>query len=311
MKRRKFLGTSIASALTVSATPLLANGISKDKQKLFRIVHVTDMHIFPAPKVEEGMNALVNEINALSEKPDFILNTGDNVMDSLKRSKEDVQKQWDAWQKYFRDKIKFPLYSCIGNHDVWGWGLTDKSVKDDPLYGKSWALQKLELKKRYYSFDHKGWKFICLDSPYYTGTNHAYTAKLDEEQFAWLESELKSTDVDTPICIVSHIPVLAASVFFDGDNAKTGDWNIPGAWMHIDASRIKDLFYKHKNVRAALSGHVHLADKTEYLSVNYHCNGAVCGGWWKGAYQEFEPAYAVVDFFSDGSISTKLIPYNK
>jgi hypothetical protein len=35
----------------------------------------------------------------------------------------------------------------------------------------------------------------------------------------------------------------------------------------------------------------------------------VSGGWWKGDYQEFPPAYAVVDFFEDGTVRNQLVRY--
>ena len=98
-------------------------------------------------------------------------------------------------------------------------------------------------------------------------------------------------------------------MFFDGDNLKDGYWELPGAWMHTDTKELKELFYQYPNVKAALSGHIHLADLVEYLGVKYLCNGAVCGKWWMGKYHEFGPAFAVVDFFDDGKVTSELIPY--
>ncbi len=308
MDRRYFIGKSLASGLALSTLAACTDKTAQ-KKRLFRVVHITDTHILPSEKIEKALEKLTNEIGSLEKRPDFVLHTGDNIMDSLKQPKENVQKQWEAWKTYFRDKLELPFYPCIGNHDVWGWGLEDAHVKEDPLFGKAWAIKMLELPERYYSFENKGWKFVCLDSPYYVEDKHTYTAKLDEEQFNWLRSELQDTNPEIPVCIVSHIPILSPSVFFDGDNEKSGDWEVPGAWMHIDARRIKGLFYKHKNIKAALSGHVHLADKAEYLGVHYHCNGAACGAWWEGSYQEFAPAYALVDFYDDGTIDTELRTY--
>jgi hypothetical protein len=79
--------------------------------------------------------------------------------------------------------------------------------------------------------------------------------------------------------------------------------------MHIDARRIKDVFRQHPNVKVCLSGHIHLQDEVTYLGVKYLCNGAVSGNWWDGAYQEFSPAYAVVDLYDDGSSESEYIPY--
>jgi 3',5'-cyclic-AMP phosphodiesterase len=308
MKRRQFIGTTLTAGAGITAISAQA-GIPENREKSFRIVHVTDMHIFPSEKVEKAMSKLLGEIHSLDEKPDFVLNTGDNIMDALERSKEDVHEQWQAWLNYFKNKLEYPMYACIGNHDVWGWGIDDKNIEKDLLYGKSWAQAMLGLDNRYYTFENKGWKFICLDSPLYAGSEKAYTAKLDNEQFNWLKNELKNTHSEKPVCIASHIPILSAAVFFDGDHVKNGEWEIPGAWMHTDAKELKSLFYEFPNVKVALSGHVHLADKTEYLGVNYFCNGAACGGWWKGNYQEFGPAYAIVDFYKDGTATSELIPY--
>ena len=68
--------------------------------------------------------------------------------------------------------------------------------------------------------------------------------------------------------------------------------------------------YKHPNVKAAISGHIHLADRTRYLNVDYFCNGSVCGRWWTGKYQEFAPAYALLDLFNDGSVECELIHFD-
>ena len=71
----------------------------------------------------------------------------------------------------------------------------------------------------------------------------------------------------------------------------------------------KNLFYQYKNVKLCLSGHIHLQDEVEYLGVKYLCNGAVSGNWWEGNYQEFPPAYAVVDLYEDGSVQSEYKPY--
>lgn len=309
MKRRNFLTTSLIGILGTSALNLRANERKTNKRYL-RFVHLTDMHIHPGSVPERGIQNLLDEIHSLEEKPDFVINTGDNIMDSLKRSKEETARQWDSWREYYRSKLKYDLFSCIGNHDVWGWGLNDSKLESDPLFGKNWAIQELDLPLRYYSMDKKGWHFIFLDSSSRDSDNHSYTAKLDKEQFEWLENDLKKTPAKTPVCVVSHIPIISTSVFFDGDNEKSGGWNVPGAWMHIDARKIKDMFTDYPNIKLAISGHVHLADKTNYLGIDYLCNGAACGAWWQGKYQEFPPMYAIIDLYEDGSFNSQLVHYN-
>ncbi len=311
MKRRNFIGTGMLAGAGLFAGKTVKADVAKKKKRVLRVAQVTDMHISPRTVPEKGIRNLVEELNNLNDKPDFVLNTGDNIMDSLKENKDAVAAQWEAWDTHFNSKLQYKTYNCIGNHDVWGWGLKNAAPVEDPLFGKAWAMQKLNLPSSYYSFTQAGWKFICLDSVSPgEDDDSSYTAKLDKDQFKWLKDELKATSPEMPVCIVSHIPILSSSVFFDGKNEQTGDWQVPGAWMHIDARSIKDLFQKHPNVKLALSGHVHLVDRVNYLDVHYLCNGAACGAWWGGSYQEFAPAYALLDFYNDGSYHCELINYN-
>jgi len=246
------------------------------------------------------------------DKPEILFFGGDLIMDALKLEKEKVEAQWDVWAKTFSAEVKVPSKLCLGNHDVWGWAIRDAALETESGYGKEWALQRLGLKDRHYSYDQAGWHFIVLDSIQRDyGNKHGYTARLDDAQFAWLARDLAATNPGVPVCILSHIPILSACVFFDTDLEASGSWHIPGAWTHIDARRLKDLFGKHRNVKVCLSGHVHLADDVSYLGVRYLCNGAVSGNWWKGDYQEFGPAYALVDFYDDGSVENQLVSYRK
>jgi hypothetical protein len=80
-------------------------------------------------------------------------------------------------------------------------------------------------------------------------------------------------------------------------------------WMHTDARFIKDVFRRHTNVNLCLSGHMHMVDRVDFNGVTYLCNGAVCGNWWKGKFQEFTPSYTLIDLFSDGTYEWRAIPY--
>jgi len=186
--------------------------------------------------------------------------------------------------------------------------MTDPEVKNDPLYDKKWVLQEHGMKERFYSFEHNKWKFIILDSA--QENNGGYIARIDEPQFAWLENELKQTDPDKHICIVSHIPIVSfCSAMFSDKNEPNGDWKISRALLHVDSRRITDMFKLYKNIRCCLSGHIHLQDSVEYRGIQYYCNGAVSGNWWGGAFKDFEPAYAVFEFGKNGSVGRTMINY--
>jgi 3',5'-cyclic AMP phosphodiesterase CpdA len=269
-------------------------------RRVLRIAHLTDVHVQPDGKAVEGFAACLEHVHGLKDRPDLILNGGDSIMDSIARERDAVEAQWDAWDRTLEANCTLPVVHCIGNHDAWGLDrVRSRTTGDEPRYGKRWPLERFGLEERYYSFDRAGWHFIVLDST--LPIDGGYTARLDDEQFEWLAGDLAATPEMTPVLVASHIPILCGCAFLDGDNEKSGNWAVPGAWMHIDARRIKDLFYRHPNVKLALSGHIHLRDRLDYNGVTYLCNGAVCGGWWGGNYQETEPGYAVIDLYGDGA----------
>lgn len=311
INRREFLSntataafgtTALVSLATVSCAPA-----APQRRRVLRLAHLTDIHVQPELSAAAGMARALQHAQNLQDKPEIIFNGGDAIMDALGADKARTQTQWQLWQSVLQNECSLPIVHCIGNHDVWGWKAKKTAISSDKLYGKQWAMQEFGLSSRYYSFDRTGWHFIVLDSTHFLPGG--YIAKLDDEQFEWLQDDLNRTPGTTPICVLSHIPIMCFCAFFDGENEASGDWKIPGAWMHIDARRIKDAFKQHSNIKLCLSGHIHLQDEVEYLGVKYLCNGAVSGNWWEGAYQEFPPAYVVVDLFDDGSSASEYIPY--
>ncbi|MCE3282096.1 MAG: metallophosphoesterase [Chitinophagaceae bacterium] len=305
MHRRRFLQTTaITAALGLVSTQAFT---ASKKKKSFRVAFLTDVHVKPTAKAEQGMRNAFRHVNS-QERIDFIINGGDSIMDALNATKEKVQEQWDVWHKVLKEENKLPLRHILGNHDAWGWQMKDETVKTDPLYDKAWAVKEHGLQKPYYSFDHVGWKFIVLDSAH--ENNGGYIARIDEPQFSWLENELRSTDPDTHICITSHIPVVSfCSALFTDKNLDNGDWRISRALLHVDARRLIDLFKQFTNIRCCLSGHIHMQDKVEYSGIDYYCNGAVSGNWWNGAFKGFAPAYAIFDFHRDGSVKRTMVNY--
>lgn len=305
MQRRKFIqNLSLASAATV--LPIGVNAENTGKKKRFRAAFISDIHIKTLDVAEAGMRKVLQTINQSDKKPDFIINGGDSIMDALAVSKEKTKAQWDLFFDILQAENRLPVKHCMGNHDIWGWQLKE-DVKSDPLYGKNWWLQLTGNTKSYYSFTHQNWHFIVLDST--QENNGGYIALLDAEQFNWLGAELESNK-DKHICIVSHIPIVSfCSAMFFKDMLPNGDWKLSRALLHTDARMIKDLFRKYPNIRCCLSGHIHLQDEVTYLGIQYFCNGAVSGNWWKGAFQDFAPAYALFDFHQDGAVERTMVEY--
>jgi 3',5'-cyclic-AMP phosphodiesterase len=306
MKRNEFLQ---ATAAVIGGSLLPATSFAEEnKKEKIRFAHLTDIHVKPGIGPETGMAQALHHAQSLKPKVDFIMNGGDSIMDALEADKQKTQTQWDLFHSILRKENSLPVYHCIGNHDIWGWFIKNDKPDSDNLYGKKWVVDSLELPDRYYSFTKNNWQFIVLDS---TQLNPAggYIAYLDKEQLDWFQQELEKSK-NKFVCIVSHIPILSicAGLFFNKTEAN-GDLKIQRNLMHTDFLALKKIFLNYPNIKCCISGHIHLQDELEYLGIKYWCNGAVSGSWWGGPYQEFAPAYALMELHEDGRAERKMISY--
>lgn len=297
--RRDVLNASLG-ATALALLPGSAGASTRPAPKrVARFVHMTDVHVQPERAAEVGFAAALAQAQSLPDRPDFVVFGGDNVMnvDGAKGA-DRANIQLQAWQRALKNELSLPHYACVGNHDI---------LRMHPTDGKAWAVDAFGTPDRFYTFDRNGWKFIVLDST--SPRDGGYKGSLDEPQFEWLAAELVATPASKPVLIISHIPIIAACAYFDGENEKSGDWRVPGAWMHLDARKIKDLFGRHPNVKLCLSGHIHLTDQVLYNGVTYCCNGAVSGGWWGGPYHECNNGYGVVNLYDDGSFRNEYVTF--
>jgi 3',5'-cyclic AMP phosphodiesterase CpdA len=301
------------AGLTATTQPTAASITTKQKNRVLRIAHMTDFHVEPEGISPAGMARALHHAQSQADPPDIILNTGDSIFDGLETSGGKALGQWLTYTSIMKNENSLSVIHAIGNHDVWGWGMKDPSIEKDPLYGKEMALERLGLANRYYSFDRAGWHFIVLDSIHTRNevSPQPYIGKLDQEQFQWLKQDIEAVPQSTPICIASHIPLLAACEYFDGPNEDGGEWVVPACWMHIDARDLRRLFLDHPNVRLCLSGHTHQYEVLDYLGVRYQTNGAICGNWWYGWYMSFPPAYVMVNLYDVGSSDSQFVPYEE
>lgn len=306
MKRRDFL---TAFPLVGSASVLAATQEHViPKKKSFRVAHITDIHLKPGEVPEKGMAKALQAVQALKPKPDFIINSGDSIMDALEADKASVSTQWKLFHEILKNENALPVYPAIGNHDIWGWFNKNEQDKQDQVYGKQWAVDELQIPGRYYAVEKNNWAFLILDSVQ-LNPNGGYIAYLDDQQLSWLNEKL-ATLKEKNICVVSHVPILSicAGLFFNKTESN-GDLLIKRNLMHTDFLKLKEIFKNHSNIKVCISGHIHLQDELTYLGVRYFCNGAVSGNWWKGSFHEFAPAFAVLDFFEDGSVVRSIVNY--
>lgn len=320
LNRREYLartgGAAVAAACGLSVpSAVRADASSATRQRLLRVAHMTDIHVMPEYDAGKGLAACLQHLQSQADPPELILNSGDCIMDATRKSAYRTRNQWAVWQEVWKKECSLPAAHVLGNHDVWGWDKPRSGTTGaEPKWGKGWAMDELGLAKPYHSFDRGGWHFIGLDTvhPLDGASPDVFTGRLDEEQFAWLEADLAALDAETPVLIMSHIPIFAMVPVFNQsyDLGPREHLVIDRSDMLTDYHRLKELFKKHRNVKGCLSGHIHLVDRVDYLGVSYMCGGAVCGAWWRGGrFNECEPGYSLLDLYDDGSFERQYVPY--
>ncbi|MGI9176226.1 MAG: metallophosphoesterase family protein [Pirellulales bacterium] len=244
---------------------------------------------------------------------DMVITGGDTIMDCMEAGRDRTQTQWDLWKKVKADSCSLEVKSVVGNHDVWGWTRSKaKTTGSEPRYGKQWACEQFGRQLPYESFDRGGWHVVMLDSVF--PHKEGYIGKIDDAQWDWLEKDLAAVPAATPVLIVSHIPILsvnplaAATAGEPGTDGKPS-FALSGGLVHVDHPRLQELFVRHRNVKACLSGHLHIVERIDFGGVSYFCNGAVSAGWWKGKHRGTDFGYAIVDLHGDGTIENRYVPY--
>lgn len=159
-------------------------------------VHITDTHIGPTPDyVPHGHPSLpcaqrvVEIINNLPIKPDFVVHTGDVVTDP------EADSYLLAAETFSR--LNLPIYYVNGNHDTADYirRYLPMGPKED-LSGKPHLLS--------YAFEVKGYRFLILDA---RGPDEIEPhGLLSEEQLEIARRELQAEG--PPLTVFIHFPCL-------------------------------------------------------------------------------------------------------
>jgi Icc protein len=273
LDRKSFLRSLAMTGAAValpSASLFASDSPTPARRRLLRVAHITDIHVMPGRVPEYGMATALHEVNALADRPDFAIAGGDMIMDSMSTARDKVKEMWRTFHGIMKADNSLDVHHTIGNHDIFNIGKSAGAFAD----GKKWACEEFQIPHQYYTFDKGRWRFIILDSVHTRGVP-GYIGRLDEEQMAWLKQTLTATPAGMYVCVVSHIPLLAVCTTFDGSRVRGNQWRIGGGDLHEDAREVKDLFHTTKNVKACLSGHIHLISA---LSTTAMALSAAAGG---------------------------------
>lgn len=268
-------------------------GINKSPAKGFSFLHLTDMHVRRKRQGHKGYEACVQSVNKKYKTSDFVLMGGDLGFDGNYTAKEEFIDQLNLY-KSISDQLTMPYYNSIGNHDVLGWNVRRKVPLDDPDLGKKLIMDKLLMQSSYYSFSHKGWHFVILDSIYPVEAEHgpSYKAAFGDEQLEWLRFDLGACH-KMPTVIVTHIAAFCHIAQQNGDPKM----NVFGGMVVDDAVKFRQIIERH-NVKAVLQGHSHVPEDYFYNGIWYVTGQAVSAAWWGGNWKGFKPGYTV--FYTNG-----------
>ena len=128
-------------------------------------------------------------------KADFAIQGGDPVFDVLGQSRDRTKTLYDLYAQT-EHIIELPIHHVIGNHDVFGVYAKSGVALSDSDFGK--RMYQDRIGKTYYSFDHKGYHSIVLDTIQITA-DRSWEAGIDPEQLQWLRRDFQQIGIGTPI----------------------------------------------------------------------------------------------------------------
>lgn len=259
---------------------------AKKQKELFNIAFLTDIHLQPEREAVAGLYQALDSVNRL--KPDFIITGGDLIMDALGQTYGRADSLYNMYTEAIRS-AKMPVYNTIGNHEIFGIYKERSGVDPShPEYGEQMFEKRLG--DSYYSFEHKGWKFMILNSIEETVKNR-YHGLIDSSQVEWIKEELKKTDKETPLVLSTHIPFITANTQKYGGSTIAND----SSTVVINAKEVLDLFAGY-NLKLVLQGHLHTLEDIYIDGIHFITSGAVSAGWWKGPNRGVEEGFLFVTF---------------
>jgi 3',5'-cyclic AMP phosphodiesterase CpdA len=246
--RRGFLrcmawaGTGVVLTLTASgvATTQLGSAAAATASNAFDFVQISDSHIgfdtAPNKDVIGTLERAITKINALPQRPAFVVHTGDHVHLS-------TPDEFDTVKQILGTIKTGQVFNVPGEHDVF----VDGGRRYMKFFGKG------SKGSGYYSFDASGTHFLALSNVQASEAEHSAKGNglgvLGQEQLAWITKDLASVSSDTPIVIFGHVPLLAVY-------PKWG-------WATADSAQVLQHLHRFGSV-TALNGHIHqIISKTE------------------------------------------------
>jgi len=222
--RRDFIKT-ISLGTTVFCIPRVSFATEAFGMKPFKFVQLCDTQL--------GMGGYEHDLKAFTQavaqinklKPDFVMICGDLVHNRSDKSFADFNQ--------IKAQFNVPCYCVSGNHDV----------GNDPT-PESLAYYREVVGKDYYSFEHKGYMFVIVNTQLWKAPVEGELKKHD----VWLEDTLgTAANKNTPVFVVGHYPLFLE----EPDEAEK--------YMNLPVAKRRELckLFDKQGVVAMLGGHTH------------------------------------------------------
>src|SRR5262249_15166646 len=205
----------------------------------FTFAQISDSHIGfskePNKDVTATLKLAIDKVNALKERPAFLLHTGD--LTHLAKPEE-----FDACAEVIKG-FKGETFYVPGEHDLF----TDEAKSYLERYGK--GAQGTGWR----SFDHKGVHFVGLVNV--MNLKAGKLGVLGQEQLDWLKRDVAGPGDSTPIVVFAHVPL----------------WTVyeKWGWGTEDSAQALDLLKRFGSV-TVLNGHVHQILQKVEGKVTFH-----------------------------------------
>ncbi|MBN1269704.1 MAG: metallophosphoesterase [Kiritimatiellae bacterium] len=292
ISRRHFLRAVVlgAAACAAGLAPRAqAAPFARRRPGRLKLAFFTDIHAREEWDTPEALRRCAAAINAA--KPDLVIAGGDLITDGFEFSAEKVAPRWDVYMELHR-AIRAPVEVVLGNHDLVAAMPEDGSPPAaDP---RQIFREKFGIEQTYRSFDAGGYHFILLDSTHVTGGPLKYEGRIWPAQLEWLEEDLARTAKETPIVLVTHIPLLTVQF-----QSTLGIVEPPPAnRVVVNNLEVLDAFRDHK-LLLVLQGHMHVEEVIKRGGTTFITGGAVCAKWWRGPYYGTEEGFGLVTLDGD------------
>jgi len=200
----------------------------------FTFAQISDSHIGfskPAnPDVVGTLQVTIDKLNAMQERPAFVLHTGD--LTHLAQA-----DQFDVLDQSLKGVRTEKIFYVPGEHDM---------LDNGKLYAERFG-------KSTYSYDYHGVHFIGLNNV----SDHVDggLGRIGADQLQWLRNDLQGLSASTPIVLFAHIPLWAIYP----------DWG----WGTEDSAQALALLKRFGSV-SVLNGHIHQTIQKVEGNITFH-----------------------------------------